>query len=124
MGDCATQQTMRFETGAALALEAAFDGGMLTSDGGLPLLAEIDAELGVCESLAECGGKGLGLTLNPSQPSPAEKATEPATMSATLPMIPAPLLPFIRTVPLPTLPKRSSFGTREPSSPISDEQVG
>lgn len=54
MGDCATQQTMRFETGAALALEVAFDGGMLTSDGGLPLLAEIDAELGVCESLAEC----------------------------------------------------------------------
>lgn len=54
MGDCATHQTMRFQTGAALALEAAFDGGMLTSDGGLPLLADIDSELGVCEALAEC----------------------------------------------------------------------
>lgn len=54
MGDCATQKTMRFETGATLALEAAFDGGMLTSDGGMPLLAEIDSELGVCEALAEC----------------------------------------------------------------------
>jgi hypothetical protein len=45
---------MRFETGAALALEAAFDGGMLTSDGGLPLLAEMESEIGVCGRLAEC----------------------------------------------------------------------
>jgi hypothetical protein len=45
---------MRFETGAALALEAAFDGGALTSDGGLPLLAEVDSELEVCGRLAAC----------------------------------------------------------------------
>jgi hypothetical protein len=34
MSDCATHETMRFETEAALALEAAFDGGRITSDGG------------------------------------------------------------------------------------------
>jgi hypothetical protein len=38
---------MRFETPATLALEAAFDGGRLTSDGGLIWLAETDEELGV-----------------------------------------------------------------------------
>jgi hypothetical protein len=53
MSDCATR-TMRFETESTLALEAAFDGGALTSDGGLPFLANIDSELGVCESLAAC----------------------------------------------------------------------
>jgi hypothetical protein len=44
---------LRFDTEAALALEAAFDGGRLTSDGGLTWLAEADRELKVCEALAE-----------------------------------------------------------------------
>ena len=43
---------MRFETPATLALEAAFDGGRLTSDGGLIWLAETDEELGVCQRIA------------------------------------------------------------------------
>jgi hypothetical protein len=42
----------RFDTTTALALEAAFDGGRITSDGGLPWLAQIDSELGLCEELA------------------------------------------------------------------------
>ena len=42
---------MRFET-TPLALEAAFDGGKLTSDGGLIWLAKADEELGVCEEIA------------------------------------------------------------------------
>jgi Transposase DDE domain group 1 len=50
MSDCATQK-MRFET-TPLALEAAFDGGKLTSDGGLIWLAEADEELGLCEKIA------------------------------------------------------------------------
>jgi Transposase DDE domain group 1 len=50
VGDCATQK-MRFET-TPLALEAAFDGGKLTSDGGLIWLAEADEELGLCEKIA------------------------------------------------------------------------
>jgi hypothetical protein len=53
MSDCATQKKIRFETPTPLALEAAFDGGRLTSDGGLTWLAEADEELGVCEALAE-----------------------------------------------------------------------
>lgn len=52
MADCATSK-MRFETPAELALEAAFDGGRLTSDGGLTWLAKTDAELGVCEAIAQ-----------------------------------------------------------------------
>jgi hypothetical protein len=44
---------MRFETEARLALEAAFDGGRLTSDGGLVWLAEADSELGLCKRMAE-----------------------------------------------------------------------
>jgi hypothetical protein len=44
---------MRFETQTALALEAAFDGGRITSDGGLVWLAELDEELGLCEKMAE-----------------------------------------------------------------------
>ncbi len=51
MSDCATQK-MRFETPTPLALEAAFDGGRLTSDGGLTWLAEVDEELKVCEAMA------------------------------------------------------------------------
>src|SRR3712207_3563232 len=44
---------MGFEAQTALALEAAFDGGRLTSDGGLLWLAEADSELGLCEALSE-----------------------------------------------------------------------
>ncbi len=52
MGDSATTLT-RFQTPAPLALEAAFDGGRITSDGGLCWLAETDRELGLCEAIAE-----------------------------------------------------------------------
>jgi hypothetical protein len=45
---------MRFETEGSLALEAAFDGGRLTSDGGLLWLARVDEELGLCEAISEC----------------------------------------------------------------------
>jgi hypothetical protein len=44
---------MRFGTDCALALEAAFDGGRITSDGGLLWLAKIDTEMGLCEAIAE-----------------------------------------------------------------------
>src|SRR3712207_1207934 len=50
MSDCATPKT-RFET-TPLALEAAFDGGRITSDGGLIWLAKADEELGLCEEIA------------------------------------------------------------------------
>ncbi len=53
MTDDATSST-RFDTPTALALEATFDGGRLTSDGGLPWLAQLDCELGLCEALASC----------------------------------------------------------------------
>lgn len=43
-----------FHTLAPLALEATFDGGRLTSDGGLPWLARVDAEIGVCAEIAAC----------------------------------------------------------------------
>ena len=43
---------MRFETPTALALEATFDGGRITSDGGLIWLAQTDEELGICERIA------------------------------------------------------------------------
>jgi hypothetical protein len=51
MDDCATSG-LRFETPTNLALEVAFDGGRLTSDGGLTWLAKIDEELGLCEAMA------------------------------------------------------------------------
>jgi hypothetical protein len=41
-----------FATPTPLPLEASFDGGRLTSDGGLPWLAEADAALGVCAAFA------------------------------------------------------------------------
>ncbi|MBA2376083.1 MAG: IS1380 family transposase, partial [Rubrobacter sp.] len=53
MSDCATQPT-RFETEAALALEAAFDGGRITSDGGLVWLSKMDSEMGLCQEVSEC----------------------------------------------------------------------
>jgi hypothetical protein len=50
MPDCATTPT-RFDTPAGLALEAAFDGGRLTSDGGLPWLVK-GSRVGVVVVLA------------------------------------------------------------------------
>jgi hypothetical protein len=44
----------RFAVPASLPLEATFDGGRLTSDGGLPWLGEAEAALGVCTSFAAC----------------------------------------------------------------------
>jgi hypothetical protein len=46
--------TYTFATTTALALEATFDGGRLTSDGGLPWLAEAEEEVGICAALAAC----------------------------------------------------------------------
>ena len=46
--------TYTFATSTALALEASFDGGRLTSDGGLPWLAAAEEKLGLCAALAEC----------------------------------------------------------------------
>ena len=51
MQDSATTR-MRFQTPAPLALEAAFDGGRITSDGGFVWLAKIDEELELCEQIA------------------------------------------------------------------------
>ena len=50
MQDCATHP-LRFET-APLEVEAAFDGGRITSDSGLLWLAHIDRDLGLCEAIA------------------------------------------------------------------------
>lgn len=44
----------RFATRTDYLLEAAFDGGRLTSDGGLPWLAEADTALGLCTTIARC----------------------------------------------------------------------
>lgn len=52
MRDSATTP-MRFQTPAPLDLEAAFDGGRITSDGGLLWLADADRELGLCEAIAQ-----------------------------------------------------------------------
>jgi hypothetical protein len=52
MTDCATQ-LMRFETHSSLAVEAAFDGGRITSDGGVVWLAKMDCELGLCQRISE-----------------------------------------------------------------------
>lgn len=46
--------TLRFTTAVGAPLLAAFDGGRLTSDGGLPWLAEADTALGLCDALAAC----------------------------------------------------------------------
>ena len=46
--------TYTFATSTALALKASFDGGRLTSDGGLPWLAAAEEKLGLCAALAEC----------------------------------------------------------------------
>jgi hypothetical protein len=46
--------TYLFATPTALALEAAFDGGRLTSDGGLPWLLQAEEATGICAALAAC----------------------------------------------------------------------
>jgi hypothetical protein len=46
--------TYRFVVPAGLPLEATFDGGRLTSDGGLPWLGEAEAALGLCPAFAAC----------------------------------------------------------------------
>lgn len=43
-----------FSTASRVPLVAAFDGGRLTTDGGLPWLAEADAALDLCAALARC----------------------------------------------------------------------
>jgi hypothetical protein len=43
---------MRFQTPTPLTLEAAFDGGRITSDGGLVWLAKADEEIGVCRAIS------------------------------------------------------------------------
>ena len=45
---------MRFDPQTALALEAAFDGGRITSNGGLVWLSRMDSEMGLCEAISEC----------------------------------------------------------------------
>jgi hypothetical protein len=44
----------RFAVPAALPLLASFDGGRLTSDGGLPWLDQAERDLGVCAAFARC----------------------------------------------------------------------
>ena len=53
MDDCATRP-MRFGTETALALEAAFDGGRISSDSGLVWLSKMDREMNLCEAVSEC----------------------------------------------------------------------
>jgi hypothetical protein len=49
-----TASAISFDTRAGVPLIAAFDGGRLTSDGGLPWLAEADTALALCATLARC----------------------------------------------------------------------
>ena len=67
MRDCATNR-MRFETQTALALEAAFDGGRITSDGGLLWLAEDGRGVGSCArpSPSACRSGERGRDATPS----------------------------------------------------------
>jgi Transposase DDE domain group 1 len=46
------KSVVRFVRPARLPLEASFDGGRLTSDGGLPWLSEAEAHLGICAAFA------------------------------------------------------------------------
>ena len=66
MEDCATYPA-RFETLTPLALEAAFDGGRLTSDKGLIWLARADQALELCEQIThyvpEWRGPSVGHSL-------------------------------------------------------------
>lgn len=44
----------QFATRADVPLHVTFDGGLLTSDGGLPWLVEADRQLGICATFAAC----------------------------------------------------------------------
>lgn len=48
MKDCAITEKMRFDTPTNLALEVAFDGGRITSDGGFTWLAKRPAKSSAC----------------------------------------------------------------------------
>jgi Transposase DDE domain group 1 len=50
----ATTPALQFETPLGVPLEAGFDAGRLTSDGGLPWLAEADQALGLVDALTAC----------------------------------------------------------------------
>ena len=52
MRNCATPTT-RFDAPTNLALEVAFDGGKLTSNGELTWLSKTVSELGLCEKIAK-----------------------------------------------------------------------
>jgi len=54
-----------FET-TPLEVEVAFDGGRITSDGGLLWLAKTDEELGVCEAFSECVPEWRGASVSHS----------------------------------------------------------
>jgi hypothetical protein len=49
-----TKRVLRLAAQAGLPVEAAFEAGRLTSDGGLPWLAAADGALGLCDALAAC----------------------------------------------------------------------
>lgn len=49
-----TMSRFTFPTPTGVPLAAAFDGGRLTSDGGLPWLAEADTDLDLTAALAAC----------------------------------------------------------------------
>jgi hypothetical protein len=49
-----TTDAMRFTGVTGMPVEAAFDGGRVTSDGGLLWLQEVDTALGLCANLAAC----------------------------------------------------------------------
>ena len=49
-----SRSRIRFEKPLPVPLEATFDGGRLTSDGGLPWLAQADRALALCTRLARC----------------------------------------------------------------------
>ena len=76
-----TPAPIRLESRAGLPLEAAFDAGRLTSDGGLPWVAEANAALGLCEWLAAC----VADVLNPlamSQPANLSSQAKTGTAAA------------------------------------------
>ncbi len=90
--------TFCFETLAPLALEAAFDGGHLTSDGGVPWLAAADAEIGVCAEIA--AGRPLGSSRNGGvRPVPIPATRSSASASIILPRGRPLVATTIRTMP-------------------------
>ena len=74
--------TYALATAAALALEAAFDGGHLTSDGGLPWLAEAEAATGICATLACVGRKVQPPAQHPARRRPGRSYAPVSTTVA------------------------------------------